>query len=187
MKKPIRIAAFAAAALVMCAGASAQGLAATDADFLRKAAEGGHAEIEAGKVAQAQGSHDEVKSFGAQMVADHAQAAEELQRIATAKGVILPAGPGKPQAASVQQLKARQGAEFDKGYAATFGVQAHEQMLELMKRGAQSKDADVKAYAEKMLPAVEHHLEMGRQLRSSIGKVYRPAYSTGTMPSGARP
>ena len=137
----------------------AQQLAGTDAEFLKKAAEGGHAEIQASQIAARKAQSPDVKTFASQMVSDHTQNGQELKRVAAAKGVSLPTEPSKAQAAKIRALEGADGDAFDKAYAANFGLQAHEDMRQVMMRGAQSKDADVKAYADKTLPAVEHHLE----------------------------
>ena len=49
----------------------------SDAMFFEKAAIGGMAEVDAGKLAQAKGASDEVRSFGQRMVTDHSQKNED--------------------------------------------------------------------------------------------------------------
>src|SRR4051794_20524366 len=53
-----------------------------DREFVISAAEASWAEIAMGKLAQANGSTDAVKAFGARMVQDHTSATKELQAIA---------------------------------------------------------------------------------------------------------
>ena len=62
--------------------------------FMRKAARGGKAEVELGKLAQEKASSPEVKQFGQRMVTDHSKANEKLQSVASSKGVDLPKEPG---------------------------------------------------------------------------------------------
>src|SRR5581483_8855131 len=54
-------------------GGSSQ-LSAMDKHFVRKAAQGGIAEVELGKLATQKASSDEVKKFGQRMVDDHSKA-----------------------------------------------------------------------------------------------------------------
>lgn len=75
------------AAFAFCAAAIAQELAGADADFLRKTAEGGQAEIRASQIAQQRAASSEVKAFASQMIEDHTRTGAELQRVAAAKGV----------------------------------------------------------------------------------------------------
>ena len=49
-------------------------LSASDASFMKKAAEGNKAEVELGKMAKQKASSDAVKSFGERMMTDHQQA-----------------------------------------------------------------------------------------------------------------
>ena len=62
------------AGLSLAFGAAAQtgaAVPAPDRMFAEKAAAGGAAEVEGGKVAEQRASHDKVKQFGARMVQDH--------------------------------------------------------------------------------------------------------------------
>lgn len=184
--KPIHaLAAVAAGAVGLAASALAQGPSGAEADFLRKAADVGHAEIVAGKMARAKAASGEVKTFAGQMIADHTSHGEELRRVAEAKGVSLPSELSKEQALRIKALEATVGPAFDKRYADSFGVQAHEDMLKLVRSATKVKDPAVKAYAEKTLPAVEHHLQMGKVLRSSTAKVSAPGVAAPAGLSGA--
>ena len=59
----------------MKAGSGAS-LASADKAFAEKAAVGGLAEVEMGKMAQQKGSSDQVKQFGSRMVEDHLKMAQ---------------------------------------------------------------------------------------------------------------
>src|SRR5258708_3833029 len=68
-------------------------LSAKDKQFITKAAQAGHAEVAAGKIAAGKSTSDEVKKFGDQMVQDHGKAGDELSAIAKTKGVTPPSEP----------------------------------------------------------------------------------------------
>ncbi len=70
-------------------GSSGQ-LSSADREFVRKAAEGGLAEVELGQLATEKASSQDVKQFGQRMVSDHSQANTQLKEIAAQKGVTLP-------------------------------------------------------------------------------------------------
>ena len=53
-------------------------VASADRQFAAKAAQGGLAEVEMGKLAQANAQNDRVKSFGERMVKDHSAANDKL-------------------------------------------------------------------------------------------------------------
>jgi putative membrane protein len=66
---------FLLAAVVSGVAVYAEGkLAPTDTTFVRKAAEGGMAEVKLGQLAKEKGSNKAVKEFGDRMVKDHSKA-----------------------------------------------------------------------------------------------------------------
>src|SRR4051812_22006608 len=77
-----------AAALML--GVSAGLALAADDTFVTKAAKGGMAEVELGKLASEKGTSDAVKQFGQRMVTDHGKANDELKSLAQSKNVTLP-------------------------------------------------------------------------------------------------
>jgi putative membrane protein len=159
-----------AALLLVGSAWTKDNVAHVDAAFMKKAAEGGMAEIEAGKLASTKGTNTQVKGFAQQMVDDHTKAADELKALAASKNVKLPTEPTMAQRAKLKMLESSDGENFDKRYAESFGVKAHEDMMALFeKEGRKAKDNDVKAWAEKTLPTVQHHLEMARDMDKSVG------------------
>jgi putative membrane protein len=157
---------FMSAALAMtlvCATAMAAH-GAHDADFANKAAAGGMAEVEMGRLASSNGSDPNIKMFGQKMVNDHSSANEQLQKAAAKDGLTLPQAPSPKQKEMADKLGKLQGAEFDKEYAHMM-VKDHEEDVALFKKEASSgKDATMKAFAQKALPTLEEHLKMAQQL-----------------------
>jgi putative membrane protein len=140
-----------------------------DADFLKQAAQNGHAEIEASKLAQTKATQPDVKSFAGKMVADHQKAHQELAQLAQSKGVKLPDDPSLMQRGKLKLLSGADGEKFDKRYAESFGVKAHEDTVKMFKdAAANAKDADVKAFAQKTLPKLEEHLTMARSMEAAV-------------------
>lgn len=165
----IRSSAVLAAAWTLAATAWAAGLSSGDSDFLKQASQNGHAEVEASQLALTKAHSDQVKTFARQMVDDHTKAGQELEALATSKGLKVPSGPSTKQQAQIKLLQGAEGAKFDKRYADQAGVAAHEDTVKLFRKGAsEAKDPDVKAFASKTLPTLEHHLEMARQLQGSV-------------------
>lgn len=140
---------------------AASALARADRDFLEKAAHANFAEIEASKLAQSKATSAEVKQFAQQMIDDHTKASQELRQLAESKGVKLPDGPAMAQKAKSKMLAARDGEAFDREYAQEIGVKAHRDTVQLFQKAAQNaQDSEVKAFAQKMLPRLQHHLQM---------------------------
>src|SRR5579872_5896641 len=61
-----------------------------DSTFATKAAQGGMAEVELGRLATERGTNAKVKEFGQQMVDDHSKGNEELKSVAANKAITLP-------------------------------------------------------------------------------------------------
>ncbi len=69
-----------------------------DKEFVRKALEGGMAEVQLGQLATQKGSSDDVKQFGQQMVTDHTKLGDEMKQVAMQMGVNQPSGLSKSEA-----------------------------------------------------------------------------------------
>ncbi|OZI21559.1 DUF305 domain-containing protein [Bordetella genomosp. 9] len=144
-------------------------LASADKDFLENAAQGGNAEIEGSKLAQTKSSNPDVKKFAEQMIQDHTKANQELMALAKQKGYTPPNEPSIMQRTELKALSATSGTTFDKMYVSRIGVAAHEDTVKMFQKAASdAKDPDIKAWAAKMLPALQHHLEMANALHQKV-------------------
>ena len=64
----------------------------------------------------------------------------------------------------IDDLNSAPAKDFDKTYA-NQQVDAHQEAVHLFKKyAAKGDDADVKQFAEKTLPTIEHHLEEAKKL-----------------------
>jgi putative membrane protein len=160
------------AALVLAAGSvSAADLSRHEKLFLRHAAEGGNAELEATKLVATKTANPAVIKFSQAMAADQQSIVAELRRLALTKQVKLPDGPSKMQQASILKLAKLDGVRFDKEYSREIGVLAHKDIVALFQQAQKSaKDPDVKAFASKTLPLLEQQLKMGQQLMMAVEK-----------------
>jgi putative membrane protein len=150
-------------------GAKSSQLSREDRDFLEKAAHAGHTEVEGSKLALTKATTPQVKQFAQQMVDDHTKAGDELKQLAESKGVKVPAEPAMAQKAKLKVLSARSGDGFDRDYAEEVGVKAHADTVKLFQKAAQgAQDADVKAFARKTLPTLQHHLQMAQALHTTM-------------------
>lgn len=89
-----------AASFALASGAIAEALMEDEIDFMKQAAQNGHAEVESAKLAQKKASSPQVKSFAQHMIADRTKANKELMALAKGKGVELPKEPSILQRAS---------------------------------------------------------------------------------------
>jgi putative membrane protein len=139
-----------------------------DREFMDKAAEAGHTEIDASKRAQTKASSADVKSFASTLISDHTRVGDELDQLTASKHVKVPSGPSVVQRAKIKLLSACSDTSFDKRYADEVGVTAQRDTVALFqKEAADGSDPDVKSFAEKTLPGLNHHLAMATTLQAS--------------------
>jgi putative membrane protein len=143
----------------------------SDSAFMKQAAQNGHAEIQASQAATTKATRPEVKSFAEKMIADHTKVADELKTLAASKKVELPTEPSLKQKGELKLVTGADGDKFDARYSQAFGVKAHEETIKLFEEAAKdAKDPEVKAWAEKTLPGLKHHLEMAKALPTAPKK-----------------
>ncbi|MDB5007444.1 MAG: Membrane protein [Mucilaginibacter sp.] len=150
--------------------AATGGIAVTsdDAKFATKAAAGGMAEVEIGKLAGQKTTNAQIKSFAAMMVTDHGKANDALMAIAKTKNITLPATLDADHQKKMDDLSKLSGADFDKAYVDAM-VDGHKKTLDLMKDEAKNgKDADLKAFAANTAPTVQMHLDAINKIHDSM-------------------
>jgi putative membrane protein len=140
--------------------ATPAGLSSSDRDFMAEAATGGLMEVELGRLAAQKAQSADVKHFGQKMVDDHSKANEELKRLATAKGVTLPADLTDAQKEERDKLAKLSGAAFDNKYMELM-VEDHDKDVNAFQDQANSaSDPDLKGFAAKILPTLQEHQHM---------------------------
>lgn len=140
------------------------GVAPSTADFVKEAAMSDMTEIATSKLAQERGDAD-AKAFAAQMVTDHTKTSEELKALVTA-GVKaeIPASLDDAHQKKVDKLKDAKSEDFTADYA-SMQVSAHKDAVSLFERYAKGgDDANLKDWAGRTLPHLQHHLEMAQTL-----------------------
>jgi putative membrane protein len=143
-------------------------LSRADQKFLMEAAQGGHAEVELGKIAAEKASSDAVKQFAQRMVEDHGKANQQLMSVASQKQVALPNEPGAKHKAETKRLSELNGAAFDAAYMQHM-VRDHEKdVAAFQKASQQAADADVKQFAAQALPTLKEHLTEARRVQGEV-------------------
>ncbi len=143
-------------------------LSTTDANFINTVGAGGIAEVKFGQLAQNQATRTNVRAFAAQMVTDHTAAGNELAALAQQKQMTPPSDMDLNHKAKYDQLSKIAGTEFDRVYIQG-QVEDHTAVVNAFQNEITSgTDADVKAFAQKHLPTIQHHLEMARVLQGQF-------------------
>jgi putative membrane protein len=143
---------------------SADQQAMADQAFVRKALEGGVAEVQLGQLAQQKSQSDDVKQFGQKMVEDHTQLGEQMKPIAQQLGVREPKGPSKKDKELAAKLEGLSGQQFDEAYIQAM-VKDHKQDLKEFKNAAQTtQNPNVKQVAQQGVGVISQHLQMIQQI-----------------------
>ena len=148
-------------------------LGTVDQHFMQKAAEGGLAEVELGKLATEKASSDEVKKFGQRMVDDHGKANDQLKQLASSKGVELPTNLSAKDKATKERLSKLSGEQFDKAYMNDMVKDHTQDVSEFKKESNSAKDPEVKNFASQTLPTLEDHLKQARSIAPKENKEAR--------------
>jgi len=153
---------------VVMVGLAAAPLLAADDSFVKKAAEGGMAEVELGKLAAQKASSDEVKKFGQRMADDHGKANDELKTLAQKKNITLPGDLDAKDKALHDKLEKLSGPAFDRAYMQAMLTDHQKDVSEFRTESKSGTDPDVKAWAAKTLPTLEDHLKQARETRGAV-------------------
>jgi putative membrane protein len=161
----ISTAAFAQSATETAGVNSMAGVAPKTQDFVTEAAASDMFEIQSSKLAVKR-ADPATKTFAQQMITDHTKTSSQMKQMIAA-GKVKASVPKKmtsSQQSMLSDLKGLRGDEFSKQYHSD-QVAAHKDAVDLYTRyGDGGDNADLKSWAAKTRPALEHHLMMAQNL-----------------------
>ena len=131
--------------------------------FLQQAASGGRAEVALGRMAANKAASPEVREFAERMVKDHGDANGELMDLAKRKGVSVTTRLDAKDESLVDRLGSLSGPEFDRAYMRAMLADHQDEMAAFEHQASAGSDPDVKAFAQRMLPALRQHLELAEE------------------------
>lgn len=139
-----------------------------DRQFVEKAARAGNAEVALSQLAVRRAQNDAVKRYAQQMIKDHTAANKDLPGLAKPLGLTVPTDLDDDHRKSADDLAKLKGTEFDAAYMKQM-VADHEQAVTLFsEQSAAGKDEKLRAWSGKMLPHLQDHLNLARELHNSI-------------------
>lgn len=139
-----------------------------DKKFADAAAKGGMMEVMAGQLAATNSTNEKVKTFGEMMVKDHTKANDELKSWAAKVGYQLPTGLDAEKQKAYDDLKAKKGADFDRKYADMMVNDHKTTIADFKKQAADGTEASLKSFAQKTIPALEHHLMESEKTKAAV-------------------
>lgn len=136
-------------------------------DFISNAAEAGHAEIAAAKVAAQISKNPKVIDFANMMITDHTAAGEKLHKVMDFELVTGSFPVSVEHRELIDSLSKLSGDAFDKAYM-TFMVDSHKEAVELFDEGADNRATCVQNFAKETQPTIEKHLEEAKNILASL-------------------
>ena len=164
----------AVALIVPMFSTTAQAAAPTDAEIAAIVVVANQVDIDAGKLAESNALHKDIKAFAHRMVADHSDVNKQAVDLVTKLKVTPKDNPTSMSlkeggAANVTSLKMLKGAAFDKAYI-DHEVAYHQQVLDAVDKTLipSASNAELKALLVKVRPAFVAHLEHAKMVQSSL-------------------
>jgi putative membrane protein len=154
-----------------------------DKMFLRKAADGGIAEVKLGELAVQKASSDEVKAFAQKMVEDHTKMNNDMARLADSMGVMMPKTMNKDDQAEYYKLKGLSGNDFDIEYLIFMVKDHHKDLHEFRVEAANVRaDASLHDAVVKAESVIHDHTVMVDKLAREKG-ISVPTHNKHTTPA----
>ena len=136
-----------------------------DETFALYAASSGAAQIEGARLVLKTTRNDAVRDYAQRLLRDHTQAAEQLRRLVSARGVKLaPVATGR-HADMVTTLAGVTPGDLDGAFLQRFGLDAHKETIALFERHAsEGKDPELRRYAQQSLGTLREHMAAAHKL-----------------------
>jgi putative membrane protein len=145
-----------------------------DANFLREAALGGRAELQAAQLAQRKASLEQVREFARMLAQDHAASNRVIGELSVARRIDIPRDLDEERQKGLDGLERQTGVAFDGAFLHA-QVEAHKKSIQLFEAEVNvGQDADVRSFARDQLSTLKRHLEMAEKLMAPPAVGQRP-------------
>lgn len=138
-----------------------------DKSFVRKASEGGMAEVQLGQLAQQKSTSPDVKQFAEKMVNDHTQLNNQMQPIAQQMGVSSPKSISKQDKKEMQKLEQLSGQQFEQAYIKCMIKDHKKDLSEFRQEASSTQNSQLKQAAEQGAQVINQHLHLIEQIAKS--------------------
>jgi putative membrane protein len=135
-----------------------------DKAFVRKALEGGMAEVQLGQLAVQKSSNPDVKQFGQKMVDDHTKLGDEMKQVAEKMNIKPPDSLSPKDKATVDKLSALDGDAFDKAYIKDMVKDHKKDEKEFKQEAISASDPALKDVVSQGAQVIGQHLQMIEQI-----------------------
>lgn len=140
-----------------------------DKMFVRKASEGGLAEVQFGQLAAQKAQNPDVKAFAQKMVDDHSMLNDKMKPVAEQLGVTPASRLSKKDQAEYDKLSGLSGADFDKEYVSDMVADHHKDLRDFRHEEAVAADPQLKETVTGGAKVIAEHNRMADRLAEQIG------------------
>jgi putative membrane protein len=141
-----------------------------DTTFLSKAAQDDLTNAVFGKLGAQKATNPKVKQFGQRMVDDQARINDQLHALVTNKGVALPTALDPERNAVKNHLATLTGVAFDRAYMKDMLKDQKHGLAAFRHEAGHGADPDVKAFASRMVPTLEEHVQLAEEALKQVRK-----------------
>lgn len=139
-----------------------------EAEFATNAADATLTEISLANLAISKTNNKDIKAYANMMLKDHGLANDELIALAKSKNITLPVTMSNEHLKHRDELAKKNHTDFDKKYADMM-EEDHVKVLAFMESEARKgTDPDLKAFASKMVPVINAHLNAIRKIKATL-------------------
>ncbi len=140
-------------------------LSSDDVLFLENAKEFNDCLVGASEIVIQRSSNSQIKSFANDLVSEHRRLAEQLKQLTAEKKLSVSALISEENRAALENVKSATGANLDRVYTKTFGIDAQLKEIDLFQTASKSaSDPAIKSFAEKTLPVLRKQLNSAKKL-----------------------
>lgn len=137
----------------------------TDEKFIKETAADGKAEVKIAELATKKAERADVKAYAEMLMKDHTAANKDLEAVAEKKGVDVSAVIAPSSAKDFQSLEKQSGKDFDNAFLKLMESDHKKCVSNFESEQKKGEDGDVKAFVDKTLPVIKHHLDEVQKLR----------------------
>lgn len=136
----------------------------SDRLFVKKAIEGGNAEVQLGQLAEQKAQSPDVKQFAQKMVHDHMQFGDDVKPIAQQLSIEPPTGISMKDKMLSKKLEGLSGNDFDREYMKAMVKDHQEDLRQFRDEENSTQDPNLKQAAEHGASVISQHLQLAEQI-----------------------
>lgn len=141
------------------------GISEFDRQFMMQDATGGFYEISIAALAQERSSRDDIKTYAAMLIRDHAEYNAALQQLAASKGVTVPTGMTADDRNKLNGMNLQAGSTLDRSFILEAVRINDEDRKAAQDEAAATSDPDIKAFLQRFAAMDARHEQAAKALQ----------------------